>query len=161
SAPPLFKVRRSPRDPGTRSMSPKEQKITSGREAMAWALSIISSEVTQTGQPGPCTSSTCSGMRRSIPCFTMLWVCPPHTSISAHGFVTVRWIWSRRVRATRPSRYSSRNFMASALRLLRRLELRELSHLLEQLVGPRRLFRVDHAQGEAHVDEDVVADLGR
>ena len=29
-------------------MSPKEQKMTSGREAMAWARSIISSEVTQT-----------------------------------------------------------------------------------------------------------------
>ncbi len=39
--------------PGTRSMSPNEQKITSGRAAMASAWSIISSGVTQTGQPGP------------------------------------------------------------------------------------------------------------
>ena len=33
-------------------MSPKEQKITSGREAMAWARSIISSDVTHTGTTG-------------------------------------------------------------------------------------------------------------
>ena len=44
------------REPGTRSMSPKEQKITSGRAAIAIALSISSSGVTHTGQPGPCTS---------------------------------------------------------------------------------------------------------
>jgi hypothetical protein len=39
--------------PGTRSMSPKEQKMTPGCAAMASALSISSSGVTQTGQPGP------------------------------------------------------------------------------------------------------------
>ena len=43
----------SSHDPGTRSMSPKEQKIASGRLAMATALSISSIGVTQTGQPGP------------------------------------------------------------------------------------------------------------
>src|SRR5664280_2067337 len=56
-------VNRSPSDPGTRSMSPNEQKITSGRLAMSWALSIISRGVTQTGQPGPCTSSISCGSR--------------------------------------------------------------------------------------------------
>ncbi|MDH6574679.1 hypothetical protein P3T29_000294 [Kitasatospora sp. MAP5-34] len=39
-------------------MSPKEQKITSGREAISSALSITSSGVTQTGQPGPWINST-------------------------------------------------------------------------------------------------------
>ena len=33
--------------------------MTSGREASAMALSIVSSGVTQTGQPGPCTNSIC------------------------------------------------------------------------------------------------------
>jgi hypothetical protein len=50
--------KRSVREPGTRSISPNEQKRTSGCAAMAWALSIISKGVTQTGQPGPCTNST-------------------------------------------------------------------------------------------------------
>ena len=48
-------------------MSPKEVKMTSFRAAMEWARSIISSEVTHTGQPGPCTSSTDSGIMRSMP----------------------------------------------------------------------------------------------
>jgi hypothetical protein len=34
-------------------MSPNEQKMTPGWAAIASALSIISSGVTQTGQPGP------------------------------------------------------------------------------------------------------------
>ncbi len=55
-------------------MSPKEVKMTSGRPAIAWARSIISSEVTQTGQPGPWTSSTDSGIIRSIPYRTIEWV---------------------------------------------------------------------------------------
>src|ERR1039457_6569092 len=52
---------RSPFEPGTRSISPKEQKITPGRRAMACARSSISSGVTQAGQTGPCTSSTAVG----------------------------------------------------------------------------------------------------
>ena len=55
SAPSALASNRLFDDPGTRSMSPKEQKITSGRCAMATALSINSIGVTQTGQPGPCT----------------------------------------------------------------------------------------------------------
>ena len=47
--------------PGTRSMSPNEQKITSGREAISSALSMTSSGVTQTGHPGPWINSTFSG----------------------------------------------------------------------------------------------------
>jgi hypothetical protein len=67
SAPLLFSVRRSPRDPGTRSMSPNDVKMRSGWLAMACARSIISSDVTQTGQPGPCTSSIVGGIMRSSP----------------------------------------------------------------------------------------------
>ena len=70
-------------------MSPNEQKITSGRAAISSALSIISSGVTHTGQPGPWISSTCSGSNWSMPCRMMVWVCPPHTSISVQGRVTV------------------------------------------------------------------------
>ena len=58
---------RSPREPGTRSMSPNEVKMTSGKAAMACARSMVSSAVTQTGQPGPCTSSTSGGKMRSMP----------------------------------------------------------------------------------------------
>jgi len=42
-------------------MSPNEQKMTSGRAAMARALSMTSSGVTHTGQPGPWIISTPSG----------------------------------------------------------------------------------------------------
>ena len=75
--------------PGTRSMSPNEQKMTSGRAAMASARSIISSGVTHTGQPGPWISSTSSGSSWSMPLRMIEWVWPPQTSISAHGRVTV------------------------------------------------------------------------
>jgi hypothetical protein len=49
-------------------MSPKEQKITSGRDAISSALSMSSSGVTHTGQPGPWIISTWSGMSWSMPC---------------------------------------------------------------------------------------------
>jgi hypothetical protein len=49
-------------------MSPNEQKITPGWEAISSALSIISSGVTQTGQPGPWIISIPSGSSWSIPC---------------------------------------------------------------------------------------------
>ena len=57
SPPSLLTRNRSFPLPGTRSMSPKEQKMTSGRAAIASALSMISSGVTHTGQPGPWISS--------------------------------------------------------------------------------------------------------
>jgi hypothetical protein len=114
SAPSAFRRRRSPREPGTRSMSPNEQKMTSGREAIAWARSIISSEVTHTGQPGPWSSSTSEGRTWSIPYLTMVWVWPPQTSMSVHGRVTA-WRMARTIRsAASPSRYSSTNFIAAA-----------------------------------------------
>ena len=55
-------------------MSPKEQKITFGRRAISSALSIISSGVTHTGQPGPWISSTPSGSSWSMPCRMIEWV---------------------------------------------------------------------------------------
>ena len=103
-------------EPGTRSMSPKEQKITSGRRAMACALSIISSGVTQTGQPGPCTSSMPSGSR------TIDSVLHDGVGLAAadlhndprpglHAANLVDYYFARAAR----SRYSSRYFIAAYL----------------------------------------------
>ena len=55
-------VEQAPRAlPGTRIMSPKVVKITSGWRAIAIASSMRPIGITHTGQPGPCTSSTPSG----------------------------------------------------------------------------------------------------
>ena len=58
-----YKIRTSPpsalasnklfSEPGTRSISPKEHKITFSSNAKCTALSIKCRGVTQTGQPGP------------------------------------------------------------------------------------------------------------
>ena len=84
TSPPSLLIRnRSFSLPGTRSMSPNEQKITSGRAAISSALSMISSGVTQTGQPGPWIISISSGSSWSMPCRMIEWVCPPQTSMIA------------------------------------------------------------------------------
>ena len=70
-------------------MSPNEQTIASGRAAMSIARSIIATGVTQTGHPGPCTSSTSGGSTWSMPWRISVWVWPPQTSMSVHGRVTV------------------------------------------------------------------------
>ena len=75
-------------------MSPNEVKITSGRPAMAIALSISSTGVTHTGQPGPWTRVIASGSRRSMPALISVWVWPPQISISVHGRVSSRGIAS-------------------------------------------------------------------
>ena len=66
SAPAAFASSSVPFEPGTRIMSPKHVKITS-----SWASAIPSSTrpigITQTGQPGPWTSSTFAGSRSSTP----------------------------------------------------------------------------------------------
>ncbi len=114
--PPLARMwNRSHSLPGTRSMSPKELKITSGRAASASALSICSSGVTHTGQPGPWIISTAPPISSSSPCFTIVCVCPPHTSISTQRRVAVARICSITPRATAPSRYSVRYFIRSPL----------------------------------------------
>src|SRR4029079_5862821 len=79
-------------EPGTRSMSPNEQKITFWPDAIMIALSISSSGVTHTGQPGPLTSSTLHESNSSMPYLTMACVWPPQTSIKVHGRVTISWI---------------------------------------------------------------------
>src|ERR1017187_881353 len=150
---------RSPFEPGTRSISPKEQKITPGRRAMACARSSISSGVTQTGQPGPCTSSTSAGSSSSRPYLTMECVWPPQTSMSVHGRVTVRRISPTSVAASRPSRYSSRYFMGF-FRRLARSEFGELAHFAEDLVSARSLFFIHAADGEADVHHHVIAEGG-
>jgi hypothetical protein len=92
-------------------MSPNEQKMTPGSAAMARALSMISSGVTQTGQPGPWIISTPSGRSWSMPCRMIEWVCPPQTSIIAHGRVVAAWISSSSRRARSGLLNSSRYFM--------------------------------------------------
>ena len=75
-------------------MSPNEQKITSGRDAISSALSMISSGVTHTGQPGPWIISISSGSSWSMPCRMIECVCPPQTSMIAQRRLVVAWIWS-------------------------------------------------------------------
>ena len=53
------------------------------------ARSICSSGVTHTGQPGPWTISTAPSGSSSSPCFTIVCVCPPHTSIIVQERVAV------------------------------------------------------------------------
>ncbi len=59
--------------------------MTFGRAAMSSALSISSSGVTHTGQPGPWTSSISGGSSWSMPWRTMAWVWPPQISMMTHG----------------------------------------------------------------------------
>ena len=54
-------------EPGTRIMSPKQVKMTSFSLARAMPSSTRPIGITQTGQPGPWTSSTFSGSRSSMP----------------------------------------------------------------------------------------------
>src|ERR1035437_2670644 len=177
-SPPLdLIVNRSPSDPGTRNMSPNEQKMTSGCRAIACALSIISNGVTPTGQPGPCTSSTPSGRSWASPFLTMEWVCPPQTSINTHGRVWMRRISATILVATSPSRYSSRYFIAvapldesthgrplSRFNLVYlfhngRVQLVELVEFHQRLVGSFRFRLIDAADGEADMHQNVFSGL--
>ena len=85
--------------------------MTSGRAASAIAWSIISSGVTQTGQPGPCTSVDAGGSSSSMPYLTMACVCPPQTSMIVHGRVDGSRIAATHCSAAAGSRYSSTNFI--------------------------------------------------
>src|SRR6266702_2908795 len=174
SPPADLMVNRSPFEPGTRSMSPNEQKITFGVRAIACALSIISSGVTHTGQPGPCTSSTPSGRSWSSPFLTMEWVWPPQTSISTHGRVWMRRISATILPATSPSRYSSRYFIAVApfgrpsqgraivwLDLIDNggLKLAELVQFSQRLIRSLGLGLVDPADGKSDMHQNVFSGL--
>ena len=85
--------------------------MTSLREAIAIALSMISRGVTQTGQPGPCTSVSPGGRRDSMPYLTIVCVWPPQISITVQVRVVIRCIISAVFFAASPSRYSSMNLM--------------------------------------------------
>src|SRR5436190_1872480 len=61
SAPSAFASSSVPVPPGTRIMSPKQVKITFSRLATAMPSSTRPIGITQTGHPGPCTSSTIAG----------------------------------------------------------------------------------------------------
>ena len=67
SAPWALTSSRFPFEPGTRIMSPKQVKMTSGRSAISIPSSTRPIGSTHTGQPGPCTSSTWSGSRSFMP----------------------------------------------------------------------------------------------
>ena len=85
--------------------------MTSGRAAISSALSIISSGVTHTGQPGPWIISIASGSSWSMPWRMIEWVWPPHTSMIAQRRVVTAWIWSMSRLARSGSLNSSRYFM--------------------------------------------------
>src|SRR6266540_2519168 len=130
-------------------MSPNEQKITPGRAAIARALSIISSGVTHTGQPGPWISSISGGSSWSIPLRMIECVCPPQTSMIAQGRVVIRRISSNRRAARSGSRYSSRYFM---LPLRAGVELLvEHAQAVEQLQRLKRGLLVEPGDREADV----------
>src|SRR6476469_3017168 len=150
SAPSALASNRLFEEPGTRSMSPNEQKIASGRLAMATALSMSSMGVTQTGQPGPCTSVISFGSRSSRPLFTMVWVWPPQISMIVHGWVTFLRIAAANCSAALGSRYSLRNFTEL---------LFHRAHLLEVFEDAFGFVLVNHADGKSDVDQDVLADL--
>src|ERR1043166_977989 len=124
-------------------MSPNEQKIASGRMAMATALSINSIGVTQTGQPGPCTSVIGLGSRSSRPLLTMVCVWPPQISMMVHGRVTFWRIARASCSAAFASRYSLRNFTEVLFHCAQPVEV------LEDAPG---FVLIDDADGESHVD---------
>src|SRR5487761_2046954 len=157
SPPSLFTRHRALLLPGTRSMSPKEQKITLGREAIASALSITSSGVTHTGQPGPWISSISSGSNWSMPLRMMEWVWPPQTSMMAHGRVTILRISEAMRWAMAPSRNSFTYFIGRPLVFSQFLV--EHAELLKQLQALAGGFLVDPVQREADMHDGVLAHL--
>src|SRR5579862_2360580 len=151
SAPSALASSRLFDDPGTRSMSPNEQKIASGPLAIATALSINSIGVTHTGQPGPCTSVISRGSRSSRPLLTMVCVWPPQISMMVHGRVTFWRIAPANCSAAFASRYSLRNFTEF---------LFHGAHLFKVLEDALGFVLVDDADGEPDVDQDILPDFG-
>ena len=161
-------------------MSPNEQKITSGRDAISSALSMTSSGVTQTGQPGPWIISIVSGSSWSMPCRMIEWVWPPHTSMIDQRWLVAALIWSMSLRASSGSLNSSRYFMTTprnfhwswpALGVRHaglfggQLEpvaelLLEHAEMLELGQRPHCRLLVKPLERETHMDDHVLADLG-
>src|SRR5690554_1130816 len=109
---------------------------------------MIVSGVTQTGQPGPWIRLRDGGSKRSRPCLTMEWVCPPQTSISVQGRVCRRAMASARAFTDAALRYSSRYFMAYVL---------QRGNLFQHRL---RLGLVQTRNRETGMDDDIVADFG-
>src|SRR5579864_5145060 len=151
SAPSALESNKLFDEPGTRNMSPKEQKVTSGRCEIDTALSISSSGVTHTGHPGPCTSVISRGSKSSSPLLTMVWVCPPQTSMIVHGRVTWRRMACASCSAAFWSRYSLRYFTEF---------LPQRPKLFEVFEDSLRLDLVDDADGESHVNKHIRPHFG-
>src|SRR6266511_3663574 len=97
-----------------------------------------------------------------MPCLTIECVCPPHTSMMVHSRVRSRSSCCTTFLASASSRYSSRYFTALPLGLqVRAIDLsHDLPHLLQQFVRSSRLLGIDRADGEADVDQRIIADGG-
>ena len=142
--------------------------MTPGVAAMASALSMISSGVTQTGQPGPWISSTSSGRSWSMPLRMMEWVWPPQTSMMAQGRVTVRRMSSKQTLGELGVAEFSRYFMRRLSRFPLRQSVARSAHgfaelfldeadLAEQVERLHGGLFVEPRDGEADVDDGVVA----
>ena len=91
-----------------------------------------------------------------MPYLTIVCVWPPQTSMIVHGRVTVRAMAA----ASLPGRRRRRG-IRRGISWRRHLQLVELVHLLQEREDAPRLGLVDPRQGEADVDQDVVAELRR
>ncbi len=98
-----------------------------------------------------------------MPCRMIEWVCPPQTSMIAHCPVVAAWIRSSRPRARPGSPNSSRYLTAPTPpggRPVRPAELLlEDAEPLERRQGLAGRLLVQPLDGEADVDDDVLADL--
>ena len=137
------------------------------------ALSIISSGVTQTGQPGPWTSSTELGIKSSMPYRINVCVCPPQTSIRTQGRVARRAIFFARAMAISPISVFVYIFHAlrsecwepavrfrRSLRSFRAKLFLQQAHFLQEQEGALGLFLIHTGDCKSHVNQHVVADRG-
>src|SRR5687768_9679924 len=87
-----------------------------------------------------------------MPYFTIVWVCPPHTSMSVQGRVVLARMSCSSCRAATGSRYSSRYFIILTL-----LEVAQFVHRFKESKYLLSLFFVDARQCETHVHQRIVA----
>ena len=127
--------------------------MTSGRAAISSALSIISSGVTQTGQPGPWMSVICLGSSSSMPNFTMACVWPPQTSMMFHGCVVIAMDFPRELLREFAVAIFVEEFHGPPS-LQAPPKLLHLLQILEDLV---RLVLVHLAEREADMHDHVIA----
>ncbi len=96
-----------------------------------------------------------------MPLRMMEWVCPPQTSMMAHGRVVMRAMSSKSRRASSGSRNSSRYFMSDSVRCAGRFGvdvqlLFQHAHLLEEFEGFLCGRFVQLGDGEADMDDRIV-----